>query len=163
MKKPFLNSGGNGGKQILGLVLLLAAGVLGAEAEKTVPTVEKRGVLVCLPEEMHRVYEADLPAKHAHVLGFRTKEGIYYTLLRTKLSEALFADPRLKKKTLLLKGRVFPGSQVLDVTVIYSVKKGMVHDLYYWCDICTIKSVVPEQCMCCQLPVELKEDPLARE
>src|SRR6266542_4253971 len=68
--------------------------------------MELRGKVVCLPEEMHRVYETDLPTNHEHIYGFKTTKGVYYTLLRTKLSEALFADGRLREKELLLTGNV---------------------------------------------------------
>jgi len=70
--------------------------------------MELQGKVVCLPEEMHRVYQTDLPTNHEHIYGFKTTNGIYYTLLRTKLSEALFADQRLREKELLLTGNALP-------------------------------------------------------
>lgn len=136
---------------------LAADGVSGDRDKGKARSVQLRGKLVCLAEEMHRVHQADLPSQHQHIPGFRTEQGEYYTLLRTKLSEALFRDPRLKKRDLLLKGRVFDQTRILDVTLIRSLKDGKLHDLYYWCDICTIKSVVPGPCMCCQEDVVLKE------
>jgi len=68
--------------------------------------VQLRGKVVCLPEEMHRIFETDLPTNHEHIYG-SDANGVYYTLLRTKLSEALFADQRLREKELLLTGKVF--------------------------------------------------------
>ena len=121
-------------------------------------SVELRGRVICLPEEMNRRYGVDLPTGHAHVFGFRTEAGDYYTLLRTKLSEALFADGRLRERDLMLKGRTFPGTRILDVTLFRSIHDGAVFDLYYYCDICSIKSVVPGPCMCCREPVELREE-----
>jgi hypothetical protein len=123
---------------------------------------EFRGCVVCLPEEMHRVHNTDLPARHEHIYGFRTEDGSYYTLLRTKLSEALFMDEQLREKDLLLKGKVLPKSQILDVTNIKSIRNGVVNDLYYYCDICAIESVSPTECACCQGPVRLVEKPLSR-
>ena len=122
--------------------------------------MELRGKVVCLPEEMHRVYQIDLPTNHEHIYGFGTTNGLYYTLLRTKLSEALFADQRLREKELLLTGNVLPKSQVLDVTKMKSIRNGVVCDLYYYCDICAIKTVAPGPCVCCQAPVELVEKPV---
>ena len=116
-----------------------------------------------MPEFMHQTFGADLPTGHEHILGFHGADGRIFVLLRTKLSEALFADPVLREKALLLKGKVYPGTQVLDVTVIRSVRDGKIYDLYYWCDICAIKSVVPGTCMCCQEDVVLKEKPLDEE
>ena len=122
--------------------------------------VELQGKVVCLPEEMHRTYQTDLPTHHEHIYGFKTTNGVYYTLLRTKLSEALFADPRLREKELLLTGNVLPKSQIFDVTKMKSIRNGRVYDLYYYCDICAIRTVAPGPCVCCQAPVELVEEPL---
>ncbi len=122
--------------------------------------IELRGRVVCLPEEMHRIYQTDLPTNHEHLYGFKTTNGVYYTLLRTKLSEALFADPRLRDKELLLTGNLLPKSQIFDVTKMKSIRNGVVYDLYYYCDICAIKTVAPGPCVCCQAPVELVEKPL---
>ena len=122
--------------------------------------VELRGRIVCLPEEMHRRYGTELPARHEHVYGFETGDGTFYTLLRTKYSEALFVDERLREKQLLLKGRVFPKSHVFEVTRTRSVKGGVIYDVYYYCSVCHIESVSPGPCECCQGPVELTEKPL---
>jgi hypothetical protein len=137
-----------------GMVMLAAALSTAAEAEF-------RGRVVCLPEEMHRVHKTDLPPQHEHIYGLRAEDGSYYTLLRTKLSEALFMDERLREKDLLLKGKVLPKSQILDVTIIKSIRKGVVHNLYYYCDICAIESVSPVECVCCRGPVELIEQPVS--
>jgi hypothetical protein len=122
--------------------------------------LEMQGKVVCLPEEMHRVYQTDLPTNHEHIYGFKTTNGVYYTLLRTKLSEALFADQRLREKELLLTGNVLPKSQIFDVTKMKSIRNGVVCDLYYYCEICAIKTVAPGPCVCCQAPVELVEKPI---
>ncbi len=127
------------------------------------PEIQLRGRVVCLPEEMHRLYQTDLPTNHEHSYGFKTTNGTYHTLLRTKLSEALFADRRLRERELLLTGRVLPGTQIFDASGMKSIRNGVVHDLYYYCDLCAIRTVVPGPCMCCQAPVELVEKPLDRE
>jgi hypothetical protein len=119
--------------------------------------VELRGRVVCLAEEMHRLHQADLPTDHAHLWGFRATDGQHYTLLRTKLSEGLFVDDALRRKELILKGRLFPDSSVFEMTTVRSVKDGVVYDVFYWCDICAIKTLKPGECMCCQAPVVLKE------
>ena len=123
---------------------------------------ELRGRVVCLPEEMHRLYQAELPTGHEHIYGFKTSDAKYYTILRAKYSEALFADERFRQKELLLKGRVFPGTQIFEPMTIRSIKNGVVHDLYYYCAICDIETVAPGPCECCQGPTELVEKPLAQ-
>jgi hypothetical protein len=96
--------------------------------------------------------------KPASSLAFKTGDGKQFTLARTKLSEALFADARLMEKELQLKGRV--SQQVFDVTVIRTVVNGVVHDFYYWCDICAIQQVAPGECLCCRESVRLVEKPV---
>jgi len=123
--------------------------------------VELRGRIVCLPEAMHELYHTDLPTNHEHTWGFKTIDGTFHTLLRTKLSEALFVDEQVRKKELILKGRVFPKTQLFEMTSMKSVRNGVICDLYYYCDICAIKTLSPGPCMCCQGPVELVEKPLA--
>lgn len=164
----------NGSKLIwMPAILLLILAMYASAADKTTnakPTpsgaaasaeeLQLRGRVVCLSEEMHKLYRTDLPTKHDHLYGFRTNDRAFYTLLRTKMSEALFVDQRLREKELLLKGRVLPKTQIFDLSSMKSVRNGVVHDLYYYCTLCDIQSVSPEICACCQGPVELVEKPL---
>ena len=122
--------------------------------------VEVRGRVVCLAEEMHRWYEVELPTGHPHLYGFKTDDRRYFTLLRNKYSEALFVDQEVQGKELILKGRTFPNTQLLEVSGMRSVKNGVVQDLFYYCTICAIEMISPGKCDCCQGPVELVERPL---
>ena len=122
--------------------------------------VELRGRIVCLAEAMHELYHTDLAPKHDHLLGLKTSDGIFYTLLRTGLSEALFVDEHVRQKDLVLKGHVLPKTQLFEMTGMKSVRNGVVFDLYYYCDVCDIKTLSPGPCMCCQGPVTLVEKPL---
>jgi len=123
-------------------------------------TVEVGGRVVCLPEAMQELYHTDLPTKHEHIYGFKTKDGTFYTLLRTKLSETLFVDPQVREKELILAGHILPKTQIFEMTGMKSIRNGVVCDLYYYCDICAIKTLSPGPCMCCQGPVKLFEKPL---
>jgi hypothetical protein len=141
----------------------LAPGGLAPPAIRTnevVRTVDLRGRVVCLAEEMHRKHEAGLPTRHEHIWGFKADDGRLYTLLRGRFSDAIWIDERLRAKELLVKARLFPKAQILEVQSIKSVRNGMVQDLYYYCEVCAIKSISPEPCACCQGPVELVEKPL---
>lgn len=109
---------------------------------------EARGRLVCLLEEMKEKHRAEVTPIHEHVWGFRLEgkpfdkaqgklpqDGLrYYTVLRTRGSEALFLDPKFKERELRLAGRVFPGSGVLEVQKYQWYKEGKLFDVYYWCD-----------------------------
>ena len=157
------------GGLVFALVVVAAANMEGQNSEtakspsaKGVGRAEEvriRGHLVCLAEAMHDLYRADLPADHEHLYGFKTVDGKFYTLLRTNLSEALFVDERLHQKTLIITGRTFPKTHLLEAIRLQSVHDEVVHDLYYYCDTCAIRAAAPGDCVCCQAPVELIEKP----
>jgi hypothetical protein len=117
--------------------------------------VELTGRIVCLTEEKHALDHTPIPEKHAHVYGFKSKDETLYTLGRTKYSEALFVEPRLRSEDLILKGRI--RKQMLEVERIRSLRDGVVYDVFYFCSVCNIESVSPGRCECCQGPVELTE------
>jgi hypothetical protein len=136
------------------------------QGKKEEPALFKaRGRLVCLAEEMKDRHGANVAPVHDHILGFRV-EGevsrgapVYHVLLRTPISEGLFADERHRAPSLLLTGRVFPGSAVVEVTNYQWIRDGKLIDVYYWCDVCSIRGSNPGACACCQGQVELKESP----
>ncbi len=132
----------------------------GVDSIGTAETIQIRGQLVCLAEAMHDLYRADLPANHEHLYGFKGTDGRFYTLLRTNLSEALFVDKRLHQKTLIITGRTFPKTHLLEAIRFQSLRDGVIHDLYYYCDTCAIRAAAPGDCVCCQAPVELVEKPI---
>ena len=132
------------------------------QAEKPV-AFEGRGRLVCLIEEMKEKYQAQAAPGHEHLAGFRVEDKAaaggarYTTLLRNAGSEALFADRRFKERELRLYGRVFPSTSVLEVTRFQWYRDGKLMEVYYWCEVCSIRGVDPGPCACCQARVELRE------
>jgi hypothetical protein len=153
------------GARLIPMFLFAAWQAIGAEPKSPPPasaqSVQVRGRVVCLAEEMHRAHGALLPTNHEHLWGFQARDGTCYTLLRSKFSEAIFLDEQLRKKELVLEARLFPKSQILEVTALRSFGDGKVQDLYYYCTVCSIKAVSPEPCACCQGPMELREGPLS--
>ena len=142
------------------ILVLLISGAKPPTEKPEPKEVELRGNIVCLAEEMHTHYNVELFKTHGHLYGIKTEAGKYYTLLRTSLAEALFVDERLHEKDLIVNGRVFPNTQLLEVIRFASIKDGVVHELYYYCDTCYIRAVAPGNCDCCQAPVVLIEKPL---
>ena len=157
--------------RLLGCMLILALAAASLADEKrpdakpkaAVQEMELRGKVVCLPEEMHRLHQAALPTKHEHLYGFKAEDGKYYTLLRTKYSEALFVDEQVRQKELALKGRLFPDTRIFEPTTLRSVRSGKVFDLVYYCGICEIYAVAPGICECCQAQTELIEKPVEKK
>ena len=126
-------------------------------------SLELRGRLVCLAEEMRERYGANVPPVHDHLLGLRVEEEAraggpaYYTILRTPISEGLFGDERFQKHTLVLSGRRFPDTAVYEVTSCRWLRDAKLYDVYYWCGVCAIKGFSPGPCACCRGKVELRE------
>ena len=150
-------------KRLSPLFVILVLLMIGAKppTEKPEPKdVKLHGKIVCLAEEMHTHYKVERFGSREHLYGVKTEDGEYYTLLRTSLSEALFIDERLHANDLEISGRVFPKTRLLEVTRFLSIRDGVLHDLYYYCDTCYIRSVAPRNCDCCQAPVVLIERPL---
>jgi hypothetical protein len=73
-----------------------------------------------------------------------------------------FLDRALHNRPMRLMGRLVPGSQLLRVMAVYSLIKGKPHEVYYWCDICSIRRNEKMICECCGAPMELREDPVKK-
>jgi hypothetical protein len=144
-------------------LLALLLGAASQDKPEGVP-FEARGRLVCLLEELKESHRLEIDPVHEHLLGFRLEGKVpdggfrRYTVLRTKLSEALFVDKRFKGRELRLVGRALP-SALLEVSKFQWVRDGKLMDVFYWCEICSIKSFDPSLCACCQAPVEFREAP----
>jgi hypothetical protein len=148
----------------LAVIALFVGGNCLAAVDKStnnVRAVELEGRVVCLSEEMKRGYGVNVPDKHTHDYGFKSSSGEYFSLVRTLSSEAMLTDTHLHSKLLIVKGRVFPNSHLLEVTGnLHEKRDGKLYEIFYYCDICAIKSSVPGPCMCCREPVYLKEEPV---
>ncbi len=145
-------------------LILLLAPALPQDLPKP-DAFDRKGRLVCLLEEMKDRHGVQIAPIHEHVLGFRVEGKVpesgfrYYTVLRTRIAEGLFVDKRFKDRDLRLLGQVFPGSAVLEVGRYQWWKDGKLQDVFYWCEVCSIKSSDPGTCACCQAMVELREEP----
>jgi hypothetical protein len=88
--------------------------------------------------------------------------GKVYTLIKDEGSRLFFKDTRLLNRPMRLTGRVLPNSQVLRVSSSESLIKGERHEVYYWCDICSIRRPEKMMCECCGGPMELREEPVKK-
>jgi hypothetical protein len=69
-----------------------------------------------------------------------------------------FKDVRLLNRPMRLRAAKVPNSEFLQVISVKSVVKGKLHEVYYWCDICTIKRYEAGICDCCGAPMEFREE-----
>lgn len=96
-------------------------------------------------------------------LAFETEDGKVLPLLRDVGSRRFFNDPALLQRPMQLKARLVAKNSLLQVLEVHSLKNGRLHELYYWCDVCSIKreSQRPsENCECCGGPMQLQEVPV---
>jgi hypothetical protein len=94
-------------------------------------------------------------------LALVTKTGDVYPLIKDDGSRMFFKDRTLLKRPMRLTGKLLPGSKLLQVLEVHSLKQGKLYDVYYWCDICSIRRFEKNICDCCGGPMELHEDPVA--
>jgi hypothetical protein len=90
-------------------------------------------------------------------LALVTDDGKVYPLVKDGGSRLFFKDPALLNRPMRLTGRLLPGSQVLRVLSVHSLKNGEPCEVYYWCDICSIRRGEKMVCECCGGPMKLVE------
>jgi hypothetical protein len=86
--------------------------------------------------------------------------GKIYPLIKDDGSRMFFKDQTLLNRPMRLTARQVPDSQLLQVVNVHSYVKGQLHEVYYWCDICSIRGYELTKCGCCGDIMVLKEVPL---
>jgi hypothetical protein len=141
--------------------LLITAPASAAGPDK-VKTREYDGKVVPLAEVLEK-FGARLDADAAPSwLALVTKDGTVYPLIKDDGSRMFFKDKRLLNRPMRLTGRVHPGSRLLQLVSVHSFVKGKLCEVYYWCDICTIKRYENKRCDCCGGPMMLREEPVEK-
>jgi hypothetical protein len=147
---------------------LLAAGALPfpasaqdrAKPSGEAKTVSLRGKVVCLTEELEKLYQIAPDCNtRGHVYTLKTAEGKFYPFLPVDTAAAIWMDERFRQRDLQVTARIFPATDFIEVIKLQSWRNGKLHDLYYFCDICYITAYKPGPCECCQEPVEFRETP----
>jgi len=93
-------------------------------------------------------------------LALVAEGGKGYPLVKDSGSRLFFKDKALLNRPMRLTGRLLPNSQLLQVLAVHSYVKGQLHEVYYWCDVCSIRRGEKEQCECCGGPMTLREEPV---
>ncbi len=89
-----------------------------------------------------------------------TDDNKAYPLIKDDASRMFFKDTQLLDRPMRLTGRLIAGSTLLQVINVHSYLKGQLHEVYYWCDICTIRGYEAGVCDCCGGLMELREVPV---
>jgi hypothetical protein len=94
-------------------------------------------------------------------LALKTADGKIYPLVKDAGARMFFKDAALLERPVRLTGRLVPGTSFLQVVVVQSEVRGKLHEVFYWCDICTIRRYEPGICDCCGGPLERREEPVS--
>ena len=146
---------------VLGVCLACVAGTTSAEPEAK--TVQLEGKVVPMAGLLEK-FGSKLDAEAApHWLALVTNDGKTYPLIKDDGSRLFFADPHLQNRTMRISGRLFQDTHLLQVLSVNSVKNGQLYEIYYWCDICSIRrNELLKKCDCCGGPMELREEPVKK-
>ena len=141
---------------------LLALGLARLPAWAARPAVKVetfKGKVVPLADLLAKS-DAKLDADAApYWLALQTDDGKVYPLVKDAMSRLFFKDKALLNRAMQLTGQFVPGSTLLRVNSVHSVRKGELFEVYYWCEICAIRrGELEEMCECCGGPMELKEE-----
>ncbi len=142
---------------LLGLAALTLP-IWAAERESKIETLT--GKVVSLAEELDKAGTKLDPDAAPFWLALRTESGKLYPLVKDSGSRLFFNDKALLNRPMRLTGRFISGSTLFRVTSVNSLQKGELYEIYYWCDICSIKRGEKMICECCGGPMELKEEPV---
>lgn len=138
------------------LPVALAAGP-GDEAER----VALRGRVVELTAVLgERGLQAD-PEPIARQVVLQAEDGTITPLLPNPASRALFRDERLRGRRAEVEGTRVAGLPYLNVVAFRVEEQGMLRTPEYHCEVCTIDVRAPQDCPCCQGPMELRFQPPA--
>ncbi len=129
-----------------------------ATSSNEAQTVALRGRIVCITEEYKRLYNvaADC-ANRGHVYALKSKDNKINPILPTDSAAAIILDEKIRSRELQITARVFPESAFIEVIRLQSFRNDRLHNLFYFCQVCNIRTHKPGPCDCCQEPVEFRE------
>ena len=142
----------------------LRCGLVSSAADKTPPAkIEHfKGKVVPLTDLLSKA-GAELDADAApYWLAFSGDYGKIYPLVKDSGSRLFFQDRELLNRPMRLTGRLMPKSQLLQVTAVHSYIKGELHEIYYWCEVCSIRRNEKYICECCGGPMVRREEPVKK-
>jgi hypothetical protein len=123
-----------------------------------------RGKVIRLADYLKRQGIEAEPDEGTAWLALETEDKKLFPIVKDSGSRPFYRDPRLLGRPMEIRGRLLPGSGLLQIYQAQSLKEGKLHEVYYWCDVCAIKRYSLEKtgiCECCGGPMELREVPAA--
>jgi len=153
----------NAGLVIVAFAILSMFSVLTNSAEPESKTTTLEGKVVPLAGVLEKFGSRLDPEAAPHWLALVSNDSKVYPLIKDDGSRLFFADSRLQNRTMRITGRLFQDTHLLQVLSVNSVKNRQLHEIYYWCDICSIRrNELLKKCDCCGGPMELREEPVKK-
>ncbi|MBX3280306.1 MAG: hypothetical protein KF868_20080 [Acidobacteria bacterium] len=123
-----------------------------------------RGRVVCVTEELQQRYHVAADCdRRGHLYAVKTTDGELFAFLPTDAAAAIYLDERCRERELQVTSRLFPDLGMIEVIRLQSWKQGRLHNLFYFCEVCNIRTHKPGPCDCCQDPVEFREIAVAED
>lgn len=139
--------------------LLLALALPPAPDQDAPREVTLRGTVVPLAAVLaDREIVADAPPIEKQLV-LKGGDGAVTPLLSNGASKALFLDARLRDRPAEITGWLHPGLPYLEPVAVRVEEQGALRTPEYYCDVCTIAVRFPQDCPCCQGPMELRYKP----
>jgi hypothetical protein len=149
-------------RHALGLALTGAATPFLVAADAEPKTEDFTGKVVNLAPLLEK-FGAKLDTDAAPFwLALQGAEGKLTPLIKDDGSRMFFLDKRLLDRPMQLTGRLHPQSRMLQVLTVHSILKGQLCEVYYWCNVCSIRRSEKKACDCCGGPMELHEEPVKK-
>ena len=141
------------------LLLLASLGVAPSVARGTAiqagEPLERRGQVVCADEAGRR----QACRAESRSFALEDADGGLHAFLGSDPLAAIFQDPRVRERELLVRARPRPDGS-LEIVKVFSIRGGTPHDVHYYCEVCHVTAYAPGPCPCCRRPMELRETPL---
>lgn len=129
----------------------------GDSADRKQVTVQGR--VICLDSANRPVSSAADCAGAEVRFGLKNSVGALYLFSWQDPFTKMFLDPQVRERELQIAGRVHSG-MTLEIISIHSIVSRKLYDIFYYCDVCSIKAFEPGLCYCCQNDFELRETPV---
>jgi hypothetical protein len=151
------------GLMIIAVALISVVAFSMKSAEPEAKSIQLDGKIVPLAGVLEKFGSRLDPEAAPHWLALVTNEGKVYPLIKDDGSRLFFADPHLQDRAMRVTGRLFQDTHLLQVLAVNSLKNGQPHEIYYWCNVCSIRrNELLKKCDCCGGPMELKEEPVKK-
>lgn len=116
-----------------------------------------RGKVVPYREALQRRAGIALVGDWANgLLALETATGLL-PILPTEGARIFYHDPRNLGRPMQVVARTYTDTPGLVVVGVHSLKGDQLHEVYYWCEVCSIRMLYLKDCDCCQGPLELRE------